>query len=85
MISWVAVTGRLDLGAICAFPLIFMWTPPHFGARPVREGDLCQGRHSHATQCPWPVAKTRRQILIYPRCACRGGAAALTGIAGRFM
>jgi len=43
MISWVAATGRIDLGAIALFLLIFIWTPPHFWALALwREGDYAK-------------------------------------------
>jgi protoheme IX farnesyltransferase len=30
LLGWVAVTGRLDAGALLLFLMIFVWTPPHF-------------------------------------------------------
>lgn len=32
VIGWVAVTGTIDLQALCLFVIIFLWTPPHFWA-----------------------------------------------------
>jgi len=32
LVGWAAVTGRVDLGAILLFLIVFYWTPPHFWA-----------------------------------------------------
>jgi protoheme IX farnesyltransferase len=32
LVGWAAVTGALDLTAICLFLIVFYWTPPHFWA-----------------------------------------------------
>lgn len=83
MISWVAVTGHIDLGAISLFLLIFMWTPPHFWALALfREGDyekagipMLPNVHGRA--------ETRKQIMLYTL-ACLPAAAlpALVGVSG---
>ncbi len=39
MVAWVAVTGTIDLGAVALFLLIFMWTPPHFWALALVQGN----------------------------------------------
>jgi heme o synthase len=64
-VAWVAATGRLDLGAIALFLIIFMWTPPHFWALALfREGD-----YGNAGIPMMPNvsgrAETKKQILIY--------------------
>ena len=83
MISWVAVTGHIDLGAIALFLLIFMWTPPHFWALALfREGDY------HKAGIPmlpnvYGRAETRKQILIYALlCAPVAALPALCGVCG---
>ncbi len=83
MISWIAVTGRIDLGAIALFLLIFMWTPPHFWALALfREGDY------HKAGIPMLPnvsgrAETRKQILIYALlCAPVAALPALCGMSG---
>ena len=83
MISWVAVTGHVDLGAVALFLLIFMWTPPHFWALALfREGDY---EKAGVPMLPnvYGRAETRKQILIYAL-ACIPAAAlpALAGVAG---
>lgn len=32
LVGWAAVTGTLDLAALCLFLIVFYWTPPHFWA-----------------------------------------------------
>jgi protoheme IX farnesyltransferase len=32
LVGWAAVTGVVDLTAICLFLIVFYWTPPHFWA-----------------------------------------------------
>ncbi len=32
LVGWAAMTGRLSLGALYLFAIIFYWTPPHFWA-----------------------------------------------------
>jgi protoheme IX farnesyltransferase len=32
LVGWAAVTGSLDLTAVCLFLIVFFWTPPHFWA-----------------------------------------------------
>jgi protoheme IX farnesyltransferase len=31
-VGWAAVTGTLDVSALCLFLIVFYWTPPHFWA-----------------------------------------------------
>ena len=32
LVGWAAVTGTLDVSALCLFLIVFYWTPPHFWA-----------------------------------------------------
>jgi heme o synthase len=32
LVGWAAATGRLSLGALFLFLIVFLWTPPHFWA-----------------------------------------------------
>jgi protoheme IX farnesyltransferase len=32
LVGWAAVTGTLDVSALCMFLIVFYWTPPHFWA-----------------------------------------------------
>lgn len=39
LLGWVAVTGRLDAGALVLFLIILIWTPPHFWALAIHRRD----------------------------------------------
>ena len=39
LLGWVAVTGRLDAGALLLFLIILIWTPPHFWALAIHRRD----------------------------------------------
>ena len=83
MISWVAVTGHIDLGAVALFMLIFMWTPPHFWALALfREGDYAKAGIPMLPNVHGR-AETRKQILIYALlCIPTAALPALVGVAG---
>ena len=83
MISWIAVTGHIDLGAIALFLLIFMWTPPHFWALALfREGDYAKAGVPMLPNV-YGRAETRKQILIYALlCAPVAALPALCGLSG---
>ncbi|HRX37036.1 MAG TPA: heme o synthase [Aestuariivirga sp.] len=67
MIGWVAVTGRVDLGAIALFLIIFMWTPPHFWALALWKKINADYANAGVPMLPVVAGsdETRRQILIY--------------------
>jgi len=83
MISWIAVTGHIDMGAIALFLLIFMWTPPHFWALALfREGDYAK---AGVPMLPNVAGRpeTRKQILIYALlCAPVAALPVLCGVSG---
>ena len=83
MISWIAVTGHIDLGAIALFLLIFMWTPPHFWALALfREGDYAKAGVPMLPNV-YGRPETRKQILIYALlCAPVAALPALCGVSG---
>lgn len=39
LLGWVAVTGRIDAGALALFLIILVWTPPHFWALAIHRRD----------------------------------------------
>lgn len=39
LLGWVAVTGRIDPGALILFLIILTWTPPHFWALAIHRRD----------------------------------------------
>jgi protoheme IX farnesyltransferase len=83
VISWVAVTGHVDLGAVALFLLIFMWTPPHFWALALfREGEYAK---AGIPMLPNVAGRpeTRKQILIYAiMCLPVAALPALVGVGG---
>lgn len=65
LVGWAAATGRLEIGALFLFALVFFWTPPHFWALAlVRQHD-----YESAAIPMHPVVygerETRRHILLY--------------------
>jgi heme o synthase len=67
MVGWVAVTGRVDLGAIALFLIIFTWTPPHFWALALWKKINADYTKAGVPMLPVVAGpdETRRQILIY--------------------
>jgi len=65
LVGWAAVTGSLDLAALCLFAIIFYWTPPHFWALAL----LRRADYARAGIPMLPVARgeaeTKWQILLY--------------------
>jgi protoheme IX farnesyltransferase len=65
LVGWAAVTGRIDLGAIFLFAIVFYWTPPHFWALAL----LLHRDYASASVPMLPVVvgddETRRQIVLY--------------------
>lgn len=65
MISWVAVTGSLDVMPVLMFLIIFLWTPPHFWALALYKS----GDYAKAGIPMMPVVKgdrsTKWQMLFY--------------------
>lgn len=65
MVGWAAMTGRIDLGALYLFAIVFYWTPPHFWALA-----LNKQRDYGAAGVPmmpnvYGVKETKRQMLLY--------------------
>lgn len=67
MIGWTAATGRIDLGAIALFLIIFVWTPPHFWALALWKNVNADYGRAGVPMLPVVAGadETRRQILIY--------------------
>ncbi|MES2125398.1 MAG: heme o synthase [Gemmatimonadota bacterium] len=65
LVGWAAMTGRLDLGALYLFAIIFFWTPPHFWALALNK----QRDYGNAGIPMMPnihgVPETKRQMLLY--------------------
>ena len=65
LVGWAAATGGLAPEALYPFGIVFLWTPPHFGALSL----LIKDDYARTGVPMLPVVKgeavTRRQILIY--------------------
>ena len=65
LVAWAATTGRLSLGAVYLFAIVFYWTPPHFWALSL----LMKDEYAKAGIPMLPVIRgeqeTRFQILLY--------------------
>ena len=65
LVGWAAATGRLEIGALFLFMVVFLWTPPHFWAFALQH----QNDYAHAGIPILPVISgvenTHRQIFIY--------------------
>jgi heme o synthase len=65
LVGWAAATGRLDLGAVALFAVVFMWTPPHFWALALLIKDDYARTGVPMLPVVYGEAATRRQILAY--------------------
>ena len=65
LLGWVAVSGRLDAGAIVLFIIILIWTPPHFWALAIhRRADYARAGIP-MLPVTHGVAFTAQRILAY--------------------
>ncbi len=65
LVGWAAVTGTIDLTALCLFLIIFYWTPPHFWALALVKRSDYQSAGVPMAPVVWGEGKTMRQMLIY--------------------
>jgi heme o synthase len=65
LVGWAAVTGSLDLTALCLFLIVFYWTPPHFWALAL----LKQNDYGRAgvpmAPLVWGERETMHQMIWY--------------------
>jgi len=65
LVGWAAVTGTLDVTALCLFLIVFYWTPPHFWALAL----LKQVDYSRAgvpmAPLVWGERETMHQMVWY--------------------
>ena len=65
LVGWAAVTGSLDLTALCLFLIVFYWTPPHFWALALlKQADYGRARVPMAPLV-WGERETMRQMGWY--------------------
>ena len=65
LVGWAAVTGSLDVTALCLFLIVFYWTPPHFWALALLK-QVDYGR-AHVPMAPlvWGERETMHQMVWY--------------------
>ena len=65
LVGWAAVTGSLDVSALCLFLIVFYWTPPHFWALALlKQVDYGRARVPMAPLV-WGERETMNQMVWY--------------------
>ncbi len=65
LVGWAAVTGSLDVTALCLFLIVFYWTPPHFWALALlKQVDYGKARVPMAPLV-WGERETMHQMVWY--------------------
>jgi protoheme IX farnesyltransferase len=65
LVGWAAVTGTLDVTALCLFLIVFYWTPPHFWALALlKQVDYGRARVPMAPLV-WGERETMHQMVWY--------------------
>ena len=65
LVGWAAVTGTLDVSALCLFLIVFYWTPPHFWALALlKQADYTRAKVPMAPLV-WGERETMNQMVWY--------------------
>ncbi len=65
LVGWAAVTGTLDVSALCLFLIVFYWTPPHFWALALlKQVDYGRAKVPMAPLV-WGERETMHQMIWY--------------------
>ncbi len=65
LVGWAAVTGTLDVSALCLFLIVFYWTPPHFWALALlKQVDYGRAKVPMAPLV-WGETETMHQMVWY--------------------
>ncbi len=65
LVGWAAVTGTLDVSALCLFLIVFYWTPPHFWALALlKQVDYGRAKVPMAPLV-WGERETMNQMIWY--------------------
>ncbi len=65
LVGWAAVTGTLDVAALCLFLIVFYWTPPHFWALALlKQVDYGRAKVPMAPLV-WGERETMHQMIWY--------------------
>ncbi|WP_410772041.1 heme o synthase [Fontibacillus sp. BL9] len=65
LIGYVAASGKLDLGALLIFALLFLWQPPHFWALGIRRVEEYRAAGFPLLPVVKGIARTKLQMIPY--------------------
>jgi protoheme IX farnesyltransferase len=65
LVGWAAATGRVEVGALFLFALVFFWTPPHFWALALVRRHDYESAGIPMLPVVYGERATRRHILLY--------------------
>lgn len=65
VIGYVAVSGKIDLGAILLFAMLFLWQPPHFWALGIRRVEEYRAAGFPLLPVVKGIPRTKIQMLPY--------------------
>lgn len=65
LVGWAAMTGRIDLGALYLFAIVFYWTPPHFWALALNKTTDYGNAGVPMMPNVHGIPETKRQMLLY--------------------
>lgn len=65
IIGYVAVTGKVDLGAVLLFAMLFLWQPPHFWALGIRRVEEYRAAGFPLLPVVKGIPRTKLQMLPY--------------------
>lgn len=65
VIGYVAVTGKVDLGAVLLFAMLFLWQPPHFWALGIRRKEEYRAAGFPLLPVVKGVRRTKYQMIPY--------------------
>lgn len=68
LIGYVAVTGKVDMGAVLLFALLFLWQPPHFWALGIRRVEEYRAAGYPLLPVVKGIPRTKIQMIPYIIC-----------------
>ncbi len=65
LVGYVAVTGKVDMGAVLLFALLFLWQPPHFWALGIRRVEEYRAAGYPLLPVVKGIKRTKIQMIPY--------------------
>ena len=65
VIGYIAVSGKVDLGVVLLFALLFLWQPPHFWALGIRRVEEYRAAGFPLLPVVKGIPRTKRQMIPY--------------------